>query len=259
MINIISNQPSGRALQQAVADINTDKIINIAWGARVYPTPQADSININCIKRKDSREQLEALDNAGLIVPEWTNDLETAKQWVRDGIKVWGRRWFHTRGNDVIGSGYKYRIKTKTESWNPTWLKREWWVQVIPNNLIVNEWRIHIFQGRSIGRGLKVQTGDAVRVQPVRNRDNGWTLVHNVDPSPYVRNAAAVAVKAVGYNFGAVDLFELADNQCVILEVNSAPALGSDYTFGIYHNAISKLAAGKWLEWRDKDFTKDNV
>lgn len=259
MITIIGNNPSAETLRNNVEEILTDKDITICWGARQHP---AMDIALNCIPRKDAREQLQAIAEAGLAVPIWTDNLETAKQAARIGGKIWGRKWIHTRGTDIIGSGYK-TIRTKQrkliEYFNPQWLKREWWVQVIPDDLIEEEWRIHIFQGRSLGRGLKVKTGDQRRIQPVRNRDNGWTMVHNVEPAPQLKTAAAQAVKACGYNFGAVDLFKLKDNSIVVLEVNTAPALRSDYTIAAYKTAVERLAAGKWLEWRDKDFAAEKV
>lgn len=256
MINIIGNNPSAETLRQIANDIVTDNSIAVCWGARNY---KADATLVfNGVPRKDANEQLTMMAEAGLTVPVWTDNINQAKQWVRDGIKVWGRNWIHTRGTDIIGSGYKV-IRNKTtkklvESWNPSWLKRQWWVQVIPDNLIKEEWRIHIFQGRSIGRALKVQTGEPQRIQPVRNRDNGWTMVHNIDPELSLKTAASKAVKALGYNFGAVDLFLLNDNSIVVLEVNTAPALRSDYTLTVYRTALERIANNKWLEWRDKDF-----
>ena len=257
MINIIGNNPSAGTLRQIAGQIITNNNIALCWGARNY---RADATLVfNGVARKDAREQLTLMFEAGLTVPTWTDDIEHAKQWVRDGLRVWGRSWIHTRGTDIIGSGYKI-IRNKTtrklsEAWNPNWLKREWWVQVIPTDQIAEEWRIHIFQGRSIGRALKVQTGEPQRIQPVRNRDNGWTMVHNVDPVLPLKNAAALAVKSLGYNFGAVDLFLLNDGRIVVLEVNSAPALRSDYTMNAYKTALERIANNKWLEWRDKDFT----
>jgi len=259
MINVIGRNPSAQVLRDIANTIDTTNDITICWGARQHT---ATGIGMNCVARKDAREQLQAIANAGLNVPVWTDQLETAKQAVRLGGKIWGRNWIHTRGTDIIGAGYK-TIRTKqrklVEHFNPTWLKREWWVQVIPFEQIVEEWRIHIFQGRSLGRGLKTQTGQANRIQPVRNRDNGWTMVHNIEPTPELKTAAAQAVKACGYNFGAVDLFKLNDGKIVILEVNTAPALRSQYTIDAYTTALNRLAAGKWLEWRDKDFAAAKV
>jgi len=255
MINIIGQNPSAAALRDIAEAFQTDLAINICWGAR---TVNADGLKFNCVKRKDAREQLTALAEAGLTVPVWTDNLEQAKTWVCQGEKVWGRNWIHSRGTDIIGSGYRKirnKNKTLTEVWNPAWLRRQWWVKVIPNELIKEEWRIHIFQGRCLGRALKVQTGEPHRIQPVRNRDNGWTMVHDVEPQAILRNAAAKAVKAMGYNFGAVDLFLLQDNTIVVLEVNSAPAIRSEYTRNCYQTALSRLVNNKWLEWRDKDFT----
>lgn len=261
MFTIHGDNPSAQTLRNTLQDINTNIDIHVGWGTRNIPV-QDKRIVLNGVNRKDAREQLDAFAVANLLTPIWTDNVETAKNLVREGNHIWGRRWIHTRGTDIIGSGYRPAAKRKNkvlvESFNPNWLRREWWVKVIPAAEIRNEWRIHIFQGRSIGRGLKVLTGETQRIQPVRNRDNGWTMVHNVEPNAAVKTAASKAVAAVGYNFGAVDLIELNNDNVVILEVNSAPALRSDYTIAAYKNAFSRVAEGKWLKWRDKDFTKND-
>ncbi len=266
MINIIGNNNTSDLLREIASGINTPLNIDICFGCRVHTNK--DSIVLNGVKRLDAKEQLDTFGDANLLTPTWTDSLEVAKTWVREGKLIWGRRWIHTQGQDIIGSGYRpprkkvYIGPTKQfiltpEHFNKQWLNREWWVQVIPQASIINEWRIHIFNGRSIGRGLKTQTSEPTRIQPVRNRNNGWTLVHDIEPSKYVKDCAYKAVRAVGYNFGAVDIIELTDNQCVVLEVNSAPAIRSPYTIDIYTNALLKLSEGKWIKWREKDFIND--
>ncbi len=264
MINIIGQNPSANTLRAALVGREGIGAVNIdvCFGARKHTN--ANNIVLNGQGRVDAQGQLTKFQEAGLLVPTWTSDLELAKTWVREGRLVWGRRWIHTQGQDIIGSGYRLprlvrasRIKDRIrpESFNQAWLQREWWVQVIPADAIANEWRIHIFQGRSIGRGLKVQTGESTRVQPVRNRNNGWTLRHDVEPSHDVRLTASRAVQSINYNFGAVDLIELKDSRIVVLEVNSAPALRSDYTLNVYTEAITRMSQGKYTNWKEPKVT----
>lgn len=100
-----------------------------------------------------------------------------------------------------------------------------------------------------IGRGKKVWVGEGEPqglAKFVRSRRNGWHLEHKSEPPKGVRTAAKTAVKALGYDFGAVDLLVREGGEVVVLEVNSAPALRDDYTWTAYTNAIRKTVEGEW-------------
>ena len=258
-IAIIGEQPSARLLKGILHDKVTPKDVAVCWGAQSIKSTEG-SIVLNGVSRRDARQQLTMLEKAGLVVPLWTDDLVSAKEWVRQGMQVWGRRWNHTQGSDIIGPGYRPTRtgrygRVRPEGWNQTWCRREWWVQVVPEDHIVAEWRIHVFQGRIITRGQKVQTGEPSRIQLVRSRSNGWTLDSVPEPPNSVRQAARQAVQAVGYNFGAVDILDTKDGP-VVLEVNSAPALRSPSTLDAYVQAILKCANGKYSKWHQPDGEK---
>lgn len=76
------------------------------------------------------------------------------------------------------------------------------------------EYRVHILNGKSIRISEKAHIAfhDYTTVKPT----------HNVK---HVRKAAKAAVEAVGLDFGAVDVLADDDN-CWVLEVNSAPGIG---------------------------------
>lgn len=244
MITVIGTQPSAKALQEAVKDLPTTEPVFIHWGA--HHRPDRTAFTLNNVKRLDGLAQLQKFMEVGLSCPAPMININDAKELERRGIKTFGRRVDHTRGNDIVGAGYREANRRQPERFNRGWLNREFWVPIIPQDQIVNEWRIHVFQGRVIARGLKTKTGDPIRKMPVRNRLNGWTLRHDIDPPQYIKEAARKAVAAVGYNFGAVDLFELQDNKYSVLEVNSAPALLSTYTMDAYVGACMKIAEGKY-------------
>lgn len=81
------------------------------------------------------------------------------------------------------------------------------------------EYRVHIFRGKSIRISEKVfgTTGETAHGLYTTGKPT-----HNVK---HVRAAAKKAVEAVGLDFGAVDVLA-DDNNCWVLEVNSAPGLG---------------------------------
>lgn len=98
------------------------------------------------------------------------------------------------------------------------------------------EYRVHIFGGKSIrisekkfGEAGETSTGEYITVKPQ----------HNIK---HVRKAAKKAMKAVGLDFGAVDILAN-DTECWVLEVNSAPHLGG---------SLPRVYAQKFAEHEEK-------
>jgi glutathione synthase/RimK-type ligase-like ATP-grasp enzyme len=81
-----------------------------------------------------------------------------------------------------------------------------------------HEYRVHIFRGKSIRISEKKFFMDA-------NGKRDYTTIKPTGDMKYVRRAAKKAVKAVGLDFGAVDILSR-DDDCFTLEVNAAPGLG---------------------------------
>lgn len=95
------------------------------------------------------------------------------------------------------------------------------------------EYRVHIFLGKSIRISEKDHTAfhEYTTIRPS----------HNVD---HVREAAKQAVKAVGLDFGAVDVLADDDN-CWVLEVNSAPGVGGSMP-RVYAEKFNQYMRGKY-------------
>jgi hypothetical protein len=120
------------------------------------------------------------------------------------------------------------------------------------------EYRVHSFDGRSIRAGRKVLR-DGYSTTPgaagtlrasswIRSLDGGWRINYDgFESTRVMRELAASAVNALGLNFGAVDLGQLADGTFVVLEVNRAPGLegGSVESYGAAVNRfITEHPAG---------------
>lgn len=121
---------------------------------------------------------------------------------------------------------------------------------------IVNEYRVHSFFGRSIRAGKKVhrtpQSETPFNGTPhewVRSFDAGWQMSYadgQLGRNPQrIRDIAHAAVKALGLNFGAVDIGELADGTLIVLEVNRAPGVEGGTTEA-YARAIRRWITGEW-------------
>lgn len=99
------------------------------------------------------------------------------------------------------------------------------------------EYRVHIFKGKSIRISEKLfgTTGATAHGLYTTGKPQ-----HNVK---HVRAAAKKAVEAVGLDFGAVDVLAT-DDECWVLEVNSAPGLGGT-TPQLYAETFRKWERGE--------------
>jgi hypothetical protein len=151
--------------------------------------------------------------------------------------------WLARRNNHVGGNDLRAGIEV-----GDFYSKKE---------IFVNEYRVHSFFGRSIRAGKKVPrptTGETAYIgvaHPwIRSYDAGWMISYADDFAPAnrkqtIRNAAHAAVKALGLDFGAVDIGELADGTLVVLEVNRAPGVEGG-TIEAYARTVRRWIAGDW-------------
>lgn len=93
------------------------------------------------------------------------------------------------------------------------------------------EYRVHIFMGKSI----RISEKDHTAFHTYTTRKPQHSVKH-------VRNAAKQAVKALGLDFGAVDILAN-DDQAWVLEVNSAPGIGG---------SMPRVYAQKFEEWYEQ-------
>ncbi len=96
---------------------------------------------------------------------------------------------------------------------------------------IVEEYRLHMFRGKSIRAGKKTQEqfrpdGRTPSHPWIRSFDAGWKIRYDGFSSTKAqRELAAAALKALGLDFGAVDMGKLANGNLIVLEVNRAPGV----------------------------------
>lgn len=122
----------------------------------------------------------------------------------------------------------------------------EFWVK---KENIVREFRIHSFLGKSIRSAIKVERDDpewrGQRSAWVRSWDGGWRMAYRKDAVRQAhRDIAHNAVRALGLDFGAVDVGERADGSLLVLEVNRAPGL-SEGSAQVYADAIREWSRGE--------------
>lgn len=104
---------------------------------------------------------------------------------------------------------------------------------------LIEEYRVHSFQGKSIKAGVKVgREGVAAPHAWIRSLEGGWRIRYDgFESRREMREVAAAAVKALNLDFGAVDLGRKREGGLIVLEVNRAPGL-ADGTVNSYARAI---------------------
>ena len=134
---------------------------------------------------------------------------------------------------------------------------RDYWTQKLNLN---HEIRVHVFDGKSIHTGKKIlregwsthPNNVAVGFQQahpwIRTYSAGWRIEYAYAPQIRQdrRDIAIAAVKALGLDFGAVDVGILkgGGGKPVVLEVNTAPGLDEGPSVEVYVNQIIAKIGG---------------
>lgn len=144
-----------------------------------------------------------------------------------------GRTFNHTGGADLL---------------NPQQHRPDFWAK---KEAFTSEYRVHSFMGRSIRAGKKIPREGFGLAAPnttlrvahpwVRSYDAGWMISYADEAGikQKHRDIAHAAVKALGLQFGAVDIGERADGTLVVLEVNRAPGVENG-TIDAYTRAVRR-------------------
>jgi glutathione synthase/RimK-type ligase-like ATP-grasp enzyme len=189
-----------------VPNFNTDGIIN---------DPNAVAIAINKL------DAFRMFDIHGIRTPEWTDDPEKALSWYNDGVRLIAR-------TVLTGRGGKGIIICNKNMDGCSLVKAPLYVKYKKKR---KEFRVHVFKEKVIDVAEKRRDsanfdGSTVSYM-LRNYHNGWVFCRQdlVEPSD-LRDVAISAVKALGLDFGAVDIiWNRHDNLCYALEVNTAPGI----------------------------------
>jgi len=107
------------------------------------------------------------------------------------------------------------------------------------------EFRIHMFKGRSIRAGVKVQRDGAEHHPWIRSYEGGWSIRYDgYESTRDQRRLASAACEALGLDFGAVDIGQKIDGTQIVLETNRAPGLEGG-TIEAYSRAIEGWVRGE--------------
>lgn len=151
----------------------------------------------------------------GIECPDYTTDIEVAKQWIIKGKTVVCRTLLRSH------SGKGIVIASKIEEL----VKASLYVKYFPKTY---EFRVHVFNEKvidSVQKRKRSNVGTGYN-KYIRSHNNGWVFCRdNNKIRDEVKTLAVDAVKALGLDFGAVDICMSKSGICKVLEVNTAPAL----------------------------------
>jgi glutathione synthase/RimK-type ligase-like ATP-grasp enzyme len=200
-----------------------------ARGVRILNKPGSVNVAANKLSA------LNALSTAGVSVPEFTTDANVARRWVNSGGTVVERH--ELRGN----SGAGIRIVNLDDDSMPSIVHpAPLYTKFIPKTA---EFRVHVFNGQVIDyiekkRQLAENRGENFN-KYVSSIHQGWVFSRtNIRDIPEVRELAVRAVRALGLDFGAVDII-YHEGRAFVLEVNTSPGL-SGVTLVKYANAFRR-------------------
>lgn len=200
--------------------------IRLAPGAKELNSPRAISTASNKLRA------FRAFEEAGVKTPEFTDSRYEAADMQRQGHTVIGRTRSGSKGRGIV----VYPPGTKIGY-------HELYTRFIPNE---REYRLHVVGDKVIRTQRKYPERNGAKPDaPIKNVANGFVFKAPQKKLNKDRETLAVeAVKALGLDFGAVDLVIDADGIAYILEINTAPAC-SPMTGTAYVTAMRELVLEK--------------
>lgn len=154
------------------------------------------------------------LHNHGVRTPLWTESQDTADHWLEQGETIVCRMELSSsEGRGIIIAPPQHNFILPRSSLYTVHLKHE------------EEYRIHVFQGKVIKITLKCPRTERPDFT-IRSHSRGWALNTRSRAPAQVSTQAISAVKAVGLDFGAVDIgYKVGENAAYVFEINTAPGL----------------------------------
>jgi predicted ATP-grasp superfamily ATP-dependent carboligase len=175
-------------------------------------------------------ETFKILKDAGVNVPEFSKSVEDAKTWIEKGYKVLVRSLLRSH------SGQGIKVIDTVEDLP---LYAPLYVRYYRKK---HEFRVHVVNGEVVDYiEKKARQNKPMNFNPyIRSYDNGWVFCRDgITHIQEVKDEAIKAVKALGLDFGAVDVIFTKKDKPVVLEVNTAPAM-SGTTINAYVSAFEQ-------------------
>lgn len=206
--------------------LNWGSTVPVVGTYRILNNPQYVNNAVNKLRA------FKILKDANVAVPDFTTSYEKAVQWIEEDNTVLARSLLESHSGKGI-------TVCKTIDELPKTSKV--YVKYFPKKY---EFRVHVFSGKVIDYVQKRKRNNIDELEYnkyVRSYKNGWVFCRdNAIVKESVKTLALSAVKALGLDFGAVDIVMTSKGTAKVLEVNCAPALEGT-TLESYIKAIKEL------------------
>ena len=217
--------PTGRKLAQALGiphgkNLTQDTDLLIRWGCTKSVSGMVNAVlnSAAAIHRAyDKALARQMMAWAGLPAPEVFRPGE-AWQWLHDnpGRALVGRPAHHTSGSGFWVCRAPEEVQAAHQQ------GADYFSPLLE---LDREYRVHVFKSRVLFVQRK-KPRDGVEADPIRrNHAHGWYFYRVRIYPEEIEDLAVEAVKALGLDFGAVDIARLMDMSFTIFEVNTAPGL----------------------------------
>tara|TARA_R110000744_G_scaffold103210_1_gene197990 strand:+ start:1152 stop:2024 length:873 start_codon:yes stop_codon:yes gene_type:complete len=207
-----------------------DKVV-INWGSSELPDevmkcmvinpPAITNVASNKLKFFEAMLHFNENNDDGdwVNIPEFTTDEDQAADWVDMGGIVVARH--KLTGNSGEG------IELMEGEFDEDAPIAPLYVKYMPKK---QEYRVHVANGQVVDLQRKARRHDVADEDVnwrIRNHDNGFIFARNELDVPHsVSRQAVMACKAIGLDFGAVDIIYNERHQSAyVLEINTAPGL----------------------------------
>jgi glutathione synthase/RimK-type ligase-like ATP-grasp enzyme len=204
---------------------------------RIINKPLA--IKLNCDKLAFFKRMPE------FLIPEWTDNKQTASQWLTEGHTVVSRAILngHSGEGITLTSGLPQpAIGNSLEGASETIPNAPLYTKYFKKK---DEYRVHIVDGVVIDvqqKKRKTDVSDDSVNWKIRNLAGGFIYAREgVAPPEQVTDVALQVHSCTGLDFGAYDIiFNATASKAICLEVNCAPGL-SGSTIELYRAALQKM------------------
>lgn len=175
--------------------------------------PQTDTLTLHYGNAVLKTDQYQFFKDNDIPHPEWTTDINVARDWIRGGSLVVCRN--RVRGQAGGGISLADTVDALVES--------KVYTKYIPKK---REFRVNIFKDRVLNIREKVGKAGNTNTK-IRTPANGYSTVKLQSPAPKgIEDLALAAAKVSQSDFKGVDIaFNQLRNYMFVLEVNSGPAI----------------------------------
>lgn len=220
-IRTTGSQFRGRADDFIINYGSSEIPVDVMGGATILNRP-------NAIANSSKLVALQKMKEAGCQVVPFTDDRQIAQGWLDAGMVVYARQQLRAHsGEGIVVCSAANLAHAGNVTVQPELAQAP--LYTLGTTAERREFRVHVVRGRVLFISQK-RRRDGYREDPnysniVRNHGNGWIYAtENVDLNNQVKNDCIRAVKALGLDFGAVDVITRRDDH-FILEVNTAPGM----------------------------------